>query len=253
MYKQTYGAFENKRKYYLGLSNTIGIDADFFDYKGIPVGQDYDMWTGLTKGFHMDIDATGATIDNVKVVIDNQGNTYSPIFLFDTGDWQFRTDAGLVNGPYEKIFARKFTFAPYGGFDGFDPYRTRRTNLDGFTINGTRGAAGLAVGTFANKTLTNGDLGITSDYYAYLEGIWTFKNPEAVNINVFATPGIDTFDNTNLVEASIEMIEQDRADSLYIVTTPDTDSAGTVLTVGDLPYGVRLATGGCASFGAAPV
>lgn len=234
MYKQTYGAFENKRKYYLGLSNTIGIDADFFDYKGIPVGQDYDMWTGLTKGFHMDIDATGATIDNVKVVIDNQGNTYSPIFLFDTGDWQFRTDAGLANGPYEKVYARKFTFAAYGGFDGFDPYRTRRTNLDSFTINGTRGAAGLAVGTFANKTLTNGDLGITSDYYAYLEGIWTFKNPEAVNINVFATPGIDDFDNTNLVEASIEMIEQDRADSLYIVTTPDTDSAGTVLTVGDV-------------------
>jgi hypothetical protein len=234
MYKQTYGAFENKRKYFLGLSNTIGIDADFFDYKGRPIGQDYDMWTGLTKGFHMDIDATGATIDNVKVVIDNQGNTYSPIFLFDTGDWQFRTDAGLANGPYEKVYARKFTFAPYGGFDGFDPYRTRRTNLDSFTINGTKGAAGLAVGTFANKTLTNGDLGITSDYYAYLEGIWTFKNPEAVNINVFATPGIDTFDNTNLVEASIEMIEQDRADSLYVVTTPDTDSAGTVLTVGDV-------------------
>jgi len=234
MYKQTYGAFENKRKYYLGLSNTIGIDADFFDYKGIPVGQDYDMWTGLTKGFHMDIDATGATIDNVKVVINNSGGTYSPIFLFDTGDWQFRTDAGLLNGPYEKVYARKFTFAPYGGFDGFDPYRTRRTNLDSFTINGTRGAAGLSVGTFANKTLTNGDLGITSDYYAYLEGIWTFKNPEAVNINVFATPGIDDIDNTNLVEASIEMIEQDRADSLYVVTTPDTNSDGTILSVGDI-------------------
>jgi len=38
MYKQTYGAFENKRKYYLGLSDTTGIDADFFDYKGVPTG-----------------------------------------------------------------------------------------------------------------------------------------------------------------------------------------------------------------------
>ena len=233
-YKQTYGAFENKRKYYLGISDTIGIDSDFFDYKGVPIGQDYDMWTGLTHGFHMDIDATGATIDNVKVVINPNGDTYSPIFLFDTGDWQFRTDAGLAGGPYEKVFARKFTLVPYGGFDGWDAYRTRRTNLDGFTINGTRGAAGLNVGTFANRTLSNGDLGITSDYYAYLEGIWTFRNPEAVNINVFATPGIDTFDNTNLVEASIEMIEQDRADSLYVVTTPDTDSSGAVLTVGDV-------------------
>ena len=76
-------------------------------------------------------------------------------------------------------------------------------------------------------------MGISSDYYAYLEAIWTFKNPEATNINVFATPGIDTFDNSNLVEASIEMIEQDRADSLYIVTTPDT-SSGSILTVGDV-------------------
>jgi hypothetical protein len=233
-YKQTYGAFENKRKYYLGLSDTMGIDSDFFDYKGVPTGQSYDMWTGLTKGFHMDINATGATIDNVNVVINPTGGTYNPIFLFDTGDWVFTTDEALVGGPYEKVFARKFTFAPYGGFDGWDAYRTRRTNLDNFTINGTRGAAGLNVGTFANRTLSNGDLGITSDYYAYLEGIWTFRNPEAVNINVFATPGIDTFDNTNLVEASIEMIEQDRADSLYVVTTPDTDSAGTVLTVGDV-------------------
>jgi hypothetical protein len=234
MYKQTYGTFENKRKYYLGLSDTVGIDADFFDYKGVPNGKSYDQWTGLTHGFHMDVDVTGATIDGVKVVINSTGGTYSPIFLFDTGNWQFRTDSGLANGPYEKVYARKFTFVPYGGFDGWDVYRTRRTNLDSFIINGTKGQAGLASGTFVNRTLSNGDLGINSDYYAYLEAIWTFKNPEATNINVFATPGIDTFDNTNLVEASIEMIEQDRADSLYIVTTPDTDPAGDVLTVGDV-------------------
>lgn len=234
MYKQAYGVFENKRKYYLGLSNTIGIDADFFDYKGVPDGQSYDQWTGLTNGFHMDINASAATIDNVEIVIDSTGGTYSPIFLFDTGAATFTTEAGLANGPYEKVYARKFSFAPYGGFDGWDVYRTRRTNLDSYVINGTRGQAGLTSGTFANRTLTNGDLGINSDYYAYLEGIWTFNNPESININVFATPGIDTFDNTNLVEATIEMIEQDRADSLYIVTTPDTDAAGDVLTVDDV-------------------
>jgi len=233
MYKQTYGAFENKRKYYLGLSETIGIDSDFFDYKGVPKTSTPNEWTGLTNGFHMDIDATGATIDNVSVVINNSGTTYNPIFLFDTGDWEFRTDAGLLNGPYEKLYARKFTFAPYGGFDGWDIYRTRRSNLDNFIINGTAGAAGLTSGAFVNKTLTNGDLGINSDYYAYLEAIWTFKNPEAVNINVFATPGIDDFDNTNLIEASIEMIEQDRADSLYIMTMPDT-SSGELLEIEDV-------------------
>jgi hypothetical protein len=221
MYKKTYGTFENKRKYYLGLSETVGIDSDFFDYKGEPTTTNPDVWTGMTKGFHMDVDATGVTIDNVFITINTSGGTYSPIFLFDTGNAQFRTDAGLNGTDYEKLYARKFTFVPYGGFDGWDVYRTRRSNIDSFIINGTRGQAGLTSGAFKNKTLTNGDLGINSDYYAYLEAIWTFRNPEAVNINVFATPGIDTIDNTNLVEASIEMVEQERADSLYIVTTPD--------------------------------
>ena len=235
MYKQTYSAFENKHKFYLGLSETVGIDADFFDYKGVPQTTTPNAWTGLTDGFHMDVNATGVTIDNVNVVINNSGGTYSPIFKFDTGNWEFRTESGLIGGPYEQLYARKFTFVPFGGFDGWDIYRTRRSNTDRYTINGTYGAAGLANGmTFKNRSLSNGDRGINSDYYAYLEGIWSFKNPEAVNINVFATPGIDNFDNTNLIEAAIEMVEMDRADSLYIMTTPDTDSSGNVLSPDDV-------------------
>lgn len=218
-YKTVYGAFENKKKFYLGLSETVGIDSDFFDYKGIPTTSPY-AWTALTKGFHMDVDATGVTIDNV---------TYE----FEVGDAAFRTEAGVVSTDYEKLYSRKFTFAPYGGFDGWDIYRTRRSNLDNFLINGTNGVKGLASGAFVNRTLTNGDLGINSDYYAYLEAIWTFKNPEAVNVNVFATPGIDVMDNSNLVESAIEMVEEDRADSLYIVTTPDING-GDVMTAEDI-------------------
>lgn len=233
MYKKAYGAFENKRKFYLGLSETVGIDADFFDYKGIPPTTTPNVWTGLTYGFHMDVDATGVTIDNVTEIINTSGATYSPVFLFETGDAEFRTDADLVGGPYEKVYARKFTFTPYGGFDGWDIYRTRRSNTDSFIINGAKGQDGLTSGAFVNRTLTNGDLGINSDYYAYLEAIWTFNNPEAVNINIFATPGIDTFDNTNLVESAIEMVEIDRADSLYIVTTPD-NSEGVALSTEDV-------------------
>ncbi|MCK5644422.1 MAG: phage tail sheath subtilisin-like domain-containing protein, partial [Gammaproteobacteria bacterium] len=232
-YKTTYGVFENKRKFYLGLSESKGIDQDFFDYKGVPEG-DLTMWTGLTKGFHMDVDATGATIDNVEIVINNTGGTYSPVYEFDTGNAEFRTEADVEGTDYEKVYARKFTFAPYGGYDGWDVYRTERTNGDNYLINGTRGAAGLTSGTFANRALSNGDSGINSDYYAYLEAIWTFNNPEATNINVFATPGIDTFNNSNLVEETIEMVEQDRADSLYIVTTPDTDASGDVLLAEDV-------------------
>ncbi len=232
-YKTAYGVFENKRKFYLGISETVGIDSDFFDYKGVPTTNSPDIWTGLTNGFHMDSGATQVTIDNVFVPINNSGGTYNPTFTFDTGVWQFRTESGLIGGPYEQIFARKFTMVPYGGFDGWDVYRTRRSNTDRFLINGTYGQAGLLSGAFSNRTLSNGDLGINSDYYAYLEGIWTFRNPEAVNINVFATPGIDAFDNTNLIEASIDMIETERADSLYIITTPDYYN-GETLTVDDV-------------------
>jgi hypothetical protein len=233
LYKTAYGAFENKKKYYLGLSETVGIDSDFFDYKGVPTTTSPDMWTGLTHGFHMDSGATQVTIDNVFIPIDNSGNTYSPQFIFDTGDAEFRTENGLIDGPYEKIFARKFTFAPYGGFDGWNIYNTRKTNTDRYIINGAYGQAGLTSGTFKNRTLSNGDMGINSDYYAFLEGIWTFRNPESVNINVFATPGIDSFDNTNLIEATIDMIETDRADSLYVLTTPD-NYDGTTLSVDDV-------------------
>jgi hypothetical protein len=222
-FKTVYGEFENKRKYYLGLSETQGIDSDFFDYKGKPSNLSYDAWTGLTSGFHMDMDAAGVTIDNVVLPL-GTGGTYSPIFTFQTGNAEFRTDAGLIGTDYEKIFSRKFTFAPYGGYDGWDIYRTIRSNSDTFIVNGKDGISGRGDnvnGAFTYRTLENGDTGINSDYYAYLEAIKTFQNPEAININVFATPGIDTFDNTNLVEAAIEMIEEERADSLYIVTTPD--------------------------------
>lgn len=233
LYKTQYGAFENKKKFYLGLSETIGIDSDFFDYKGVPTTVTPDMWTGMTHGFHMDSGATQVTIDNVFIPINNSGDTYTPTFVFDTGSAEFRTENGLLNTPYESIFARKFTLVPYGGFDGWNVYNTRKTNTDRYIINGVYGQAGLTSGVFKNRTLSNGDLGINSDYYAFLEGIWTFRNPEAVNINVFATPGIDSFDNTNLIEATIDMIETERADSLYVLTTPDSYD-GDILTVDDV-------------------
>ena len=233
-YKQTYGTFENKRKFYLGLSEVNGIDQDFFDYKGNPSDTNLFNYSGLTSGFHMDVDANTGTIDNIDVVINVSGDTYTPSVVFEVGNAEFRTEADVVGTDYEKVYARKFVFAPTGGFDGWDIYRTRRTNRDKYTNNGTAGQAGLLNGVFSNKALSNGDLGIDSDYYAYLEGIWTFNNPEAVNINVFATPGIDTFDHTNLIEEAIEMVEIERADSLYIVTTPDTDASGDTLLEEDV-------------------
>lgn len=233
-YKETYGVYENKRKYYLGLSDTVGIDNSFFTYIGRPESTTITSYTALTKGFHMDYAASAVTIDGVEVVINNSGDTYSPTFLFEVGCCEFRTDAGLVGGDYSDIRGRKFTTVPYGGFDGWDVYRTQRTHYDTYAINGVKGQLGVTSEVFSAYALSNGNNGITSDYYAYLEGILTFNNPESININVLATPGIDTFNNTNIIEETIEMVEVDRADSIYIVTTPDVDAAGDVLAEEDV-------------------
>jgi len=225
-YKTIYTTYENKRKAYLGLSSSIGYDADFFTYKGIS-DTDPGYWTATTKGYHLDIDSTGCTIDNSEIKLVGGGYGSSSI-SFSAGASQFRTESGLVGGTYEKINARKFSLAPSGGFDGWDIYRTQRTNKGTYKINGTRGLSGTTATNFAAKTTTTLENGITSDYYAYFEGLRTFSNPEEVNINVFTTPGINVEDHASLIEASIEMVEQDRSDSLYIATTPDTDASGVV-------------------------
>ena len=215
-YKTSYTSSEKKRKSYLGLSSSIGIDQDFFNYKGA------DAWTGKTDGFHMDSGVTTTTIAGVS-------NT------FQVGSAEFRNDAALSGTDYEKLDSRKFTFAPFGGYDGWDIYRTQRTNGDAYRINGTKANLGGPDGTgqFEARVTSTGIDGLDTDYYAYFEGIRTFDNPESTNINIFATPGIDSRDNISLLEEAIDMVEDERADSLYIITTPDTDSSGVVAMTPD--------------------
>jgi hypothetical protein len=121
----------------------------------------------------------------------------------------------------------------YGGFDGWDIYREYRTNSDSFALGQTGFKYGAeasityptATGWGAFKAISgpNQENWANTDFYAYKWGQSTFANPEATNINVFATPGIDYVNNSNLVEDAIDMIETDRADSIYICTTPDFD------------------------------
>ena len=60
-----------------------------------------------------------------------------------------------------------------------------------------------------------------SDFYAYLSAARQFANPKDIDINVFATPGIDYVNQNLLVGEVIDMLETERADSIYVVTTPD--------------------------------
>jgi len=220
------------RTTYLGFSSQLGIDSDLFQYKGkqnpTSICNEASDWTYQTKGYHMDSGATVVTIANSYL---SSGTS-----AFEVGSVSFTTDPTDPTNPYYKIQSRKFTFLVQGGFDGWDIYRERRTNGDEFILGGsgykkgvsptcdTRYPSATGWGAFRPYTYGNNITDYaTTDYYAYLLGIQTFANPEATNINVFATPGIDYVNNSNLVEDAIEMVEQERADSIYITTTPDID------------------------------
>jgi hypothetical protein len=171
------------KKVSLGLSSQVGFDKDLFKYKGIG-------GTTETNGFHLSSNASSIT-----------GTTYqcTPYDL-----------EGTNKGKLDNINFRKFTFAVCGGFDGWDVYRKVRTMTDSYIFGKTTYSAS---GMFNNTG--------NSDYYSYLDGINTFSNPEAVNINVFATPGINFRDHSSLVNQAIDMIENDRADSLYVMNSPN--------------------------------
>jgi hypothetical protein len=218
------------RRTYLGISDKIGIDGDFFDYKGkINQGdlctlETFDPWLYKVRGFHMDIDASGITISNQYLT------SGTPEFF--VGDATFQSEPETQDNPYYRTFARKFTVLPAGGFDGWDIYTESRTNTDRFVLGGTgykKGACTSARypsstgdGMFKPITVDQNSVDYANtDYYAYLLGMQSMANPEAININVFVTPGIDYVNNLLLVNQAIGIVEIDRADSIYITTTPD--------------------------------
>jgi hypothetical protein len=220
---------ENPRRAYLGISNITGIDYDFFEYKGkqLPANLATDTtgpeWGYKTKGFHMDSGATVVTMYNVLTSAYTQA--------FEVGAGNFRSEPQDTDNPYYRLNTRKYTVYAYGGFDGWDIYREYRTNGDAFALgqSGFKNGSAPSVtfptatgwGAFKQISGPNQETWANTDYYAYKWGQDSFANPESVNINVFATPGIDYYYNSNLVEDAIDMVETDRADSVYICTTAD--------------------------------
>jgi hypothetical protein len=219
---------DRKRNVQLGVSSQLGYDFDQLTYRGkqaptnLATGEGTE-WNYVTKGFHMD---SGATV----VLIGGNGPTSGDSKFF-VGEASFQTNPTSTSDPYYGLNARKFTLLFAGGFDGWDIYRKWRTNGDGFALGGTNFLKGYKSdatypnatgwGAFRRITGPNQEIWANTDYYAYLWGQKTFANPEAVDINIFTTPGIDYYNNSNLVEEAIEMVERDRADSIYICTTAD--------------------------------
>ena len=202
------------RKVCLGFSTQTGYDDDLLKYKGKAA-------LNTTKGFHLSTNASTIT-----------GTT----FITTPYDLEGQPAGSVISD----INYRKFTLALCGGIDGWDIYRNVRTYGDSY-IFGKK--------TYVSGNTTNGGLFSTtvgnSDYYAYVKGIDTFGNPEAVDINIFATPGINFYDHSSLTSYSIDMVEQDRADSLYIISPPNYDTVDEVVDALD---GVSMDTNYSATY-----
>ena len=183
------------RKVSLGLSTQTGYDSSLFEYKGTGDARTSD-------GFHLSVNA-------------------APLTGYETTIYDLEgSDKGLLSTKSN----RKFTMAVAGGFDGWDIFRGTRTNSDGYIYGKNTYVSGYTT----NGGVFNSSVG-NSDYYAYLQAIETFSNPESVDINIFATPGIDFYNHSSLVNQTIDMIEGDRADSLYIVNAPNTDNVDEII------------------------
>lgn len=234
-------------KQYFGLSDIQGIDEDVLSYKGKEAYNDEPE--SLTPCFHLDARILNGTPDDEGLIYDEYDSTLSQEVTIDGingyswvtvnksqtyGNYDIEprigTDDTMVNTIYEDKRYRKFTVAFYGGWDGWDYYRTYRSNGDEYTYQKYKGKIDSTSGEGASFSLISepdkygfdsSDKCITSDYYAYMYGIRQFANPSMIDINVLATPGIDYVNNNLLVGDVIEMVEEERADSVYVVTTPD--------------------------------
>ena len=234
-YNLNYDNEVKNRKQYFGLSTRVGVDIDAFTYKGKAAYiDDPEM---LTQGFHLD-----SRLDPVNYANDHKPRiTVDGVegYEFDAVSVQNRTstltdipaignETLMMGSIYEYVNLRKFTVYFYGGFDGWDVYRAQRTNTEDFKMSRYLGTYDTNSGEgYSFNRIDDPDAiglnqgGITSDWYAYLAAYRQFANPEAVDINVFASPGIDYVNNNTLVNEVIDMLEEERADSIYVVTTPD--------------------------------
>ena len=239
-------------KQYFGMSDLVGIDADLLKYKGVEAYA--DIPGSLTPCFHLDsrifegmpdeegrvknpLNPDGETNPfSQKVTVDGiTGYQWVTVGAGNTLDLfgiqpRFGEEETMVNTIYEDKRARKFTLCFYGGWDGWDYYRQSRSNSDDFVYRKYRGYVDPVSGEGSifnvikdpeSYGLEKNGKFLNSDYYAYLSAIRMFANPKTIDINHLATPGIDYVNNTLLVGEVVDMVEEERGDSVYVVTTPD--------------------------------
>jgi hypothetical protein len=155
----------------VGVKNSAkNVEHDLFQYQGSVTA------TGLTTtlGFHL---------ENV-----------APASEYATGSISSVTGYTNTAGSLERS-RLKFTVLPYGGFDGWNKYRTYANLYDEFTD------------------------AYASNVQAFKDALDTMRSSQFVDINLLATPGVDFLNNESIIKYGLNMVE-DRADLLYIMDSP---------------------------------
>lgn len=244
-YNTLYDSEYRVNKQYFGISDRVGIDSDILKYKGVEAYN--TLPSSLTPSFHLDSRILEGKPDENDKVTDEDSKIAQIVSVDGISGYEWVTvnknnitDEGIeprigseevMTGTiYEDKKFRKFTMAFYGGFDGWDYYRKERSNTDDFKYGQYKGKLSAISGRGGNFSIIRDphaygfestEKCITSDWYAYMAGARLFANPKEIDINVLATPGIDYVNQKSLVESVVTMIEEERADSIYVITTPD--------------------------------
>ncbi len=185
-YKTVYFSGDSVPKTYLGVSelgysaltsSVVGVryaaqnvEHDIFQYPG-------NVSTGKTTtlGYHME---SGATLSG-EFTSGGLGSMTA-----------YTNSAGVLDRA--KL---KFTVLPYGGFDGWNKYKTY---------------------TYGYEEFAEGEL---SNIEAYKDAIDVFESDASVDVNLLATSGVDFQNNEQLVKYALNMVEE-RADMFYVIDSP---------------------------------
>ena len=262
-YNTSYDITVKPKRQYFGLNEQV-LDYDVLNYKGVDAYNDYygDADPALlTNGFHLDsiLSDSAYTSTGASIQVDGEtGYVFTTVDMVQPVPYKripriLPTDY-LEDCLYKDVNLRKFTVYPYGGFDGWDINRTERTNTDDYRGNKytiKRDGSGYSETEIFRPiggdykldldpqiSLKLPAIAITSDYYAYLAGYMQFANPEDVDINLFATPGINWEDQTLLSEDALDVIEDPEdgrgGDALYIMASPQYELGGDTIEPSDV-------------------
>lgn len=152
----------------------------------------YTAFTSSQVAVTRSIQTLEADFFKYQGVVTSSATTTTKGFHMESGasstDFILGENASLTG--YTKA-QRKFTVVPAGGFDGWQKYDT--------------------VGFEDSVDLNN--------IQAFKNAVDLMAPPEGIDINVFATPGVDFQLNETVVKYSLAMVEE-RADSIYIIDSP---------------------------------